>query len=239
MNEQRFTQQQSQNALTAIATELQLSGRTDIATAITSGRKRAVENTHYFRKPVSTTAGDLTGTIKLVEETDVFAKGKISLSAGKLPSGTIMAITKIALEYSSHASDTDATTKVFNNNIFDAEAYAAGTVDLNSTETGNQLLGVSSRRVPIKLLNATFVLFHGTNPIAKGIVGDFFKVGEKDFSEGLGAENKSLFKTIQPLYVADDTAKFDLVIDMPSTGSAGSLIHYLGFKLFGMEIIDR
>lgn len=210
----------AQSLLQTIQAEIERTGRTDLAAQIQQGKKRAVQTTEVFRKNANGSPSDLNGYIRLVEPSDDVKKGAISLDKGKLLPGTIMAITKFSLEYGVDASITDSARIAFSNLIYSDVATKA-------------------ERIPLKLRNANFKLFHGNNLVVKGVVSDYLKPHDIDVAEGLGSENSSTYRNISPIYIADDQGAFQLELELPQTGTMPSSIHHIGFKLDGLVLTDR
>ncbi len=213
----------AQALLNAISEEIRKTGRTDLAAAIDGTKKRAVETVEFFRKNMNSSVGDVSGKFNLVKETgaDDILEGARSIGRGRLPQGTIMAITKLSLEYGRSTTVTNSAEIDFSNLIYSDVATKAA-------------------KVPTKLLNAKFRLFHGSNIVCQGLVKDYFKAHDIENNPGLGSDDSSVYKEISPIYIADDQGKFDLEIELPQTGNMGAtFIHHLGFRIGGLVIMDR
>jgi hypothetical protein len=225
--------------LTAVAP---VNGAVDtLLNQLNSGDKVLKEGHHYFRKRIASNS-EPASIVDIIKGTDAKAVGEMSFDKAALAQGEIFCVSHIGLSYAKNTGGANlfAQDLLYSNSVFNARAYENGTVDSNSTETGNQFFPVESQLIPNKFLSAEVRFKFGNERWLEGQFKDFCKYHKVNTSEGLGAFDTGIVKELGLPKILDNTKMMGFEIEFGANSTAvGAADYYIGIDYYGIKVVDK
>jgi hypothetical protein len=196
------------------------------------GKKSVNAFSYYIRKLVGKD-----GKVKLIESADKNVEGITNMGEGLLGKGSFLSLTDIFVAYASSESvDDKPDMVVYTNHIYDnTTKYVAGTVDLNSTETGNQFMPVAAQAIPTKLINAELTIKNGNDVIIPQMLLSDLLVNNRS---GVAMPGNGALALRVPKLISGElitTAE----IQYPKNGTITASYNFIEMKLIGISITNK
>lgn len=206
---------------------------TDILQQIADGQKTIDTAHYYFRKEI------VTSDAQFIKKTDNQVFGLRNFDKGALDKGVFFAfcdmeigITQVLSSANKTADNVKYSSLMYDNTT----TYAAGTVDLNSDEAGNQFAPVAVSRIDDKLVNTEIQFNAGNDVIIKSEPINKYLVNNLN---GIAVSGKNIVPQATPKIIAGE--KFlDFQLRFPEGGSfTGSTDFFMELNFYGVELRDK